>query len=318
MTEQYIEELISKYANGSATREEVETLMNWYRSSDIGDVQWMTQIPGEKHELHERMLLRLRNHVSPRKKIYRLALVRIAAMLVIISGIGIIIFLSRKSPGAEYETIQNPPGKIQLVTLPDSSRVWLNAATTLRYEKDFSKHRRIILDGEAYFEVTHDVNNPFHVQAGEIETIVLGTSFLVKSYARDTATAVDLITGSVKVMKGSSDLALLTPSQQLIFDKKRLSAQVTFFDTVSTAAWRQGKLLFDDQPLYEIANTLERWYGIKIRFNNPAMKECRYYMSFDNTLPLDMLLSRVNEITEAKFTLDKNMNIVTVTGDACK
>jgi transmembrane sensor len=216
-----------------------------------------------------------------------------------------------------YVTVANDFGEIKQVHLPDGSKVWLNAASTLQYVKAFKKDRQIQLNGEAFFEVKHNPNNPFVVEAGSIQTIVLGTFFNIQAYAAENKTVVSVISGLVKVRNEAKDLAILSPSVQLLFNRKEKSAIKTISDTTAVQAWKRGQLLFTGQTLAEISKALERWYGINIVLQNPEVGSCRYYMSFSNTLSLEELLPILSEVTELQYALERNRNTVTLTGMAC-
>lgn len=318
MTEQYIEELITKYANGLASDEEIQQLQDWYRSFRVSDVPWPSSQTAEKEVVSRRMLDRLKTEISFQKKpVVHFSRLKIAAAVFLLAGFATIFLYLYQAP-IEYVTVTNPSGKIQQVSLPDSSIVWLNASTTLHYARSFPKHRKIKLEGEAYFEVTHDAQSPFQVDAGGIQTTVLGTRFNIKAYPSGETTNVSLISGKVKVADSSKDLAVLVPSTQLLYDRNDKIAKTVPADTGSVQAWRRGKLQFQGESFADIASALENWYGIKIIFSNPAMRSCRYYLSFDNTLPLHKLLSTMGEIAEMEYVIDETKNIVTLSGIGCQ
>lgn len=316
MTGQYIEELIQKYAQGTATKAEVEQLMSWYRSAVISDVEWPSARSNEKDILSSRMLGRLLSDVKPqRKPVIAMRWFKVAAIL--IPCIGLALLFLTKAPTNKYVTVVNPSGKIQLVRLPDGSQVWLNAATKLQYRKSFRDHREILLDGEAFFDVRRDLAHPFAIKSGDVTTTVLGTSFNVKAYATDTVAVVTVVTGRVGVNAGTSSLATLNPTDQLQFNSVTKKAIINAGDTSGAVAWRKGRLVFEGKSLAEISQTIEQWYGVKLVFKHPAMKSCRYYMSFANTIPLDTLLSTMSEITNMTYKVDLNNNKVELSGEGC-
>jgi ferric-dicitrate binding protein FerR (iron transport regulator) len=317
MTEQYIEELIAKYANGQASDEEIQKLHDWYRSFHVTEVPWSSSQSSEK-EVSRRMLDRLKNEISVQKApVVPFPWLKVAAVLFLLAGLATVLIYLYQAP-TEYVTVTNPSGKIQQVRLPDSSIVWLNASTTLYYAKSFNEHRNIKLEGEAYFEVTHDPENPFQVDAGEIRTTVLGTQFNIKAYASGATTRISLISGKVKVADSSKDLAVLAPSTQLLYNRKDNVAETARVDTGGVQAWRKGKLQFQGESFAEIAGALENWYGVKIIFSNPAMRSCRYYMTFDNTLPLKKLLPTMAEIAETEYLFDESKGTITLSGKGCQ
>lgn len=317
MTAQSIEELIRKYAEGTATKVDIEELMNWYRSLPINDVKWPSAGENERQELSGRMLNRLLTEITPqRRRIDSMQWLKVAAVL--IPAIGIALFFFLRPESKQYITILNPSGQVKLVSLPDGSRVWLNAATKLRYRESFTDHREIILDGEAFFDVHRDLQHPFTINGGNVTTTVLGTSFNVKAYESDTVTVVTVVTGRVGVKTSSMSRATLTPAGQLHFNRVSKTASTKVVDTIAALAWRKGKLSFDGQSLAEISKTIEYWYGVSIVFRNPAMRNCRYYMSFENTITLDTLLSTMSELTRMKYIVDVNKKVVELSGEGCQ
>ena len=178
--------------------------------------------------------------------------------------------------------------------------------------------RKVKLEGEAYFEVAHDPKHPFSIQGGGVITTVLGTSFNVKAYPFQKLTTVSVITGKVRVEEESKELAILSPSTQIQYDRINKISKTISIDTNLVLAWRKGRLQFQGETFAEIADVLENWYGIQIIFANPQMQSCRYYMSFDNSLTIEKIFSTISEITEMQYVFDRSKNIVTLSGKECE
>jgi ferric-dicitrate binding protein FerR (iron transport regulator) len=174
MTEDQLESLIRKYADGTATEDEIQQLMRWYRTSALNDVYWPSTDVGEKEQLKRRALKRLQQDIKARPShVIRFVWPRVAAVLfTLLTGIAFIYYFTRPKEKS-YVTVKSPSGKIQHVLLPDGSRVWLNASSTLTYNVEFNKTRELKLNGEAFFEVASNVDHPFSVEAGSIKTFVL-------------------------------------------------------------------------------------------------------------------------------------------------
>ncbi|MEO5603171.1 MAG: FecR domain-containing protein, partial [Cyclobacteriaceae bacterium] len=121
------------------------------------------------------------------------------------------------------EVQKTPKGKQQRIVLQDGTQVWLNANSVLKYEKDFSGQatREVHLEGEAFFDVTHNENKPFIVRTSGLAISVLGTSFNVRSYAEDHVVETTLVQGKVTIASGSKDIQRVTllPNQQALFSK---------------------------------------------------------------------------------------------------
>ena len=318
MTEQYIEELIRKYAEGSASPGEIQKLMEWYSLSHPGEVQWPIEDPSEKEVVSKRMLRRLQDRITSRSvRIIGFPWQRIAAILFVFFGVATILVFSLKSSRQSLLTLRNPSGSIQLVTLPDSSRVWLNASTIIHYPESFGQSREVRLEGEAYFEVTHDASHPFIVVAGGLKTTVLGTAFNVKAFRAATSIKVSVINGSVKVTDDSRELGILSPSYELKFDRRTKTQTITPVDTSNVLAWKNGKLKFNGESLAEIAVALENWYDVKIQLQNNSVAACRYYMSVENTTPLEELLTLLSNVSEIRYNVNKEKTAVKIFGQGC-
>ncbi|ANE52125.1 FecR family protein [Flavisolibacter tropicus] len=316
MTEQYIEELVQKYADGTATPKEVQQLMDWYHAAPIGDVPWPDTDAQEKEKVQQRMLQRLQNTLPAKKgHLYWLTPLRVAAA-VLIAVLSAALFYYWPSAPVAYITITNPSGRIKQVQLPDGSTVWLNAATTLKYASAFSKHRQLQLDGEAFFDVTHNAEHPFSVEAGEVQVTVLGTRFNISGYTSSNRTTVSLLKGKVRVSAEEKELAVLSPATQLEWDRQLRKAITKSIDTTAAVAWKAGRLQFQGQTLGEIMQALERWYGVPAHFTNSNLSQCRYYMSFDSAMPLKKVLDLMTEITDMHFALDKQTIIIS--GKGCQ
>src|SRR4030095_9615932 len=136
MTEKNIEKLIQKYGDGTAREDEIKKLIDWY-SDFPGEVNWVSPDTGEKQKVYDRMLNRMQKEIhAERKSVVLFSWLKVAAVLMLFLGIAaLLVFYKPFSPS--YLTVNNPSGKIQLVQLPDGSRVSLNANSRLRYAKDF-------------------------------------------------------------------------------------------------------------------------------------------------------------------------------------
>jgi ferric-dicitrate binding protein FerR (iron transport regulator) len=264
------------------------------------------------------MLNRMQEEIqAERKSVVLFSWLKVAAVVILFLGIAaLLVYYKPFTPS--YLTVNSPSGKIQLIQLPDGSRVSLNATSSLRYAKDFNTNRTMELTGEGFFDVTHDPSHPFKIKAGELETIVVGTSFNIKAYPASASTTISVITGQVRVEHDEKELGLLSPSKQLVYDRLKQTTNAANIDTSNITAWTRGKLQFDGEKFSDIATALENWYGIKIVLKNPGIASCRYYMTFDNTIALDKLLSTMSSITEMQYSVNKNTNTITFSGRECR
>jgi ferric-dicitrate binding protein FerR (iron transport regulator) len=156
-----------------------------------------------------------------------------------------------------YNTMTTPKGGQYKLTLPDGSKVWLNAASSITYPAAFvGKERTVTIKGEVYFEVAKNENMPFHVKANNITVDVLGTNFNIMAYEDEPAIKTTLITGAIKV-----NGHLLKPGQQAVNERITDNA-----DIEEVVAWKNGLFEFNQQPIVSIMQQISRWYDVDIQY----------------------------------------------------
>ena len=179
----------------------------------------------------------------------------------------------------QFNSIETPRGGQYQVNLPDGTKVWLNAGSSLRYPTAFaSKGREVVLNGEAYFEVAKRTNKgervPFLVKTATQIVEVLGTHFNVNSYENESTTKTTLIEGSVKVKPTAmpdhkNELAkILKPGEQSLL--KGTSVKVAEVDTEEALAWKEGFFMFDNENLQSIMRKVSRWYDVEVEFQDKS------------------------------------------------
>lgn len=185
---------------------------------------------------------------------------------------GIIAFPGKKQ--VDFIAVFAPKGKKKTLLLPDGSKVYLNAGSTLHYVKSFNDKRLLILEGEAFFEVAKQPNKPFIVQTKNSQIDVLGTRFNLKSYLEENKTYVTVEEGCVRFSPDKRiQPIILTANKQATYQ-----ADNQHLDTLTThnqIGWKTGYLVFDGDPLIEIVPVLERWYNIRITISDPKLYNYR-------------------------------------------
>jgi transmembrane sensor len=174
-------------------------------------------------------------------------------------------------------TLTTPRGGQYEVVLPDGTRVWLNAASSLKYPTAFTgNERRVELTGEAYFEVSKNARKPFFVKTTNQTVAVLGTHFNINSYADEAATKTTLLEGSVKVTGNTNQLTVkLKPGQQAVNTVTAIDIKQDA-DIDEAVAWKNGKFLFRNTDLRTIMRQLSRWYDVDVEYQgNVAQKHYR-------------------------------------------
>jgi ferric-dicitrate binding protein FerR (iron transport regulator) len=171
-----------------------------------------------------------------------------------------------------YNTMTTPRGRQFRVTLPDGTKAWLNAASSVRYPVAFKgNERKVDITGEVYFEVAKDASKPFLVNAANKATIaVLGTSFNVNAYENEKNITTTLLTGVVKVATpgDAGKEPVLKPGQQAGVSRADGRIQVVGADLDKTMAWKNGLFNFEGASIEDVMRQLERWYDISVVYEN--------------------------------------------------
>ena len=174
-----------------------------------------------------------------------------------------------------YNTMQIPVGGFYQLKLADGTKVWLNSLTRLRFPVTFAgEERKVYLTGEAYFEVARDSVHPFIVATDEgMEVKVYGTEFNVDTYRKGTVKTT-LVNGKVGIrVSATGEEMRLSPNQMALFTKATQSIQVENVDSYGVVAWKDGKFVFEDEPIEEIMERLSRWYDVKVFYANERIKK---------------------------------------------
>ena len=193
----------------------------------------------------------------------------------------------------EYNTIATPRGGRYEVILPDGTRVWLNAASSLRFPTAFvGKERVVELSGESYFEVAHRPDQPFKVRfADGAEIKVLGTHFNIQAYKDETVKAT-LLEGAVEISKQTMK-GIMKPGQQAVIRKEGDVRIVSNVDTEEAIAWKNGYFQFNRADIATIMRQIERWYDVEVEFRGKLSDK-----EFVGKVPRNTRVSEVLKILE--------------------
>ncbi len=210
---------------------------------------------------------------------------RIAAILIIpliLSFLAVFYFQS-KSPVPEmaYAEIQCPMGVRTKFVLPDGTTGFLNSGSTLEYPVIFTNGRNVTLKGEAYFDVTRDEKHPFTVKTPNLETKVLGTQFNVIAYQNENSEEIILKDGKVEVYsKQGKMLETLQPDQKLVLNTETRQYNKNKVEADQYVSWTEGKLVFRNESMQQVANRLGRWYNAEIEIRDPELLKYAFRATF--------------------------------------
>lgn len=199
--------------------------------------------------------------------------------------------------------ITAPVGTRTVVDLPDGSKAWLNAGSSLRYPAFFNKdERHVEISGEAFFQV-RKAAVPFIVRNPGPGIKVYGTSFNVNAYPDETTVTVALAEGKISLLTGKKE-RFLRPGQVSMFDKRTGSLQIKDEQIDRFICWREGKSIFRDTPLNVILRQLQRQYNVEIRLDRPELGSYKYMATFQNE-NLDQILELLKLSAPVTYRYEK-------------
>ena len=208
----------------------------------------------------------------------------------------------------QVHTLRIPRGGEYQIILSDSTRVWVNADSELQYPDRFTgEQRKVVLKGEAYFEVVRDEKHPFKVTVHNVEVEVLGTSFNINAYPERKEIQTTLAQGKVSVTNGKKQV-VLTPGEQAICTDGDI--RVREVDVGEFISWKNGLFMFNRMTLKEIMMQMERWYGLHVIFFSPDIETYTFTGVIDKNLPAEETFKVIEKVVDVHFTLkDKNVVI---------
>ncbi len=208
-----------------------------------------------------------------------------------------------------FNTIETPRGGQYQILLPDGSKVWLNAASSLKYPTSFTalKERNVELKGEAYFEVSKNKAKPFIVHSARQDVKVLGTHFNINAYADEPQVKTTLIEGAVCV-SATPFKEILKPGQESVLSASGM--QVKEVETEEAIAWKNGEFMFSSEPITAIMRKISRWYNVDVSYqgNLAQMRFTGTVSRYSNVSDVLQMLEMTNKI---KFSMQGHQIKVT-------
>ncbi len=229
----------------------------------------------------ENLYLKIQKKISGRKRnlipaVY--TVLKYAAVIIIMISLTTIFYLNRQGQNNNSETtytsVVTETGQRSKVILPDSSIVWLNSGTALSYPNNFSgQNRKVLLNGQAFFQVYHKENSPFSVQANGLIVTVRGTKFDVDAYPDNDKVAVVLESGKVELTHQGSRAFSYTmrPGEKAIYNITNSLMNISYVDALVYSSWKDGKLIFRNEPIDNVFEKLKKWYNIDIEVADPEI-----------------------------------------------
>lgn len=300
-----IEFLITNYFSGKATEEERLALEEWVRLSpennryfqemrNIWQVMNPAFIPaGIEVEKAERKVIEKIGNIKPIRKIL-IYWQRIAAVVTIPLLLLYAYFFLHKTNNQNqelvYQEVRSPHGTFSEINLPDGTSVWLNGGSTLKFPLEFKKgERNVFLNGEGYFEVHSDQKNPFIVKTNQLTLTATGTAFNIEAYENDSISAVTMVNGQINVAFGKSPQVVMVPGERASFNSQTTRCRITQTDPYKWYAWKDGLMMFRDDPLSYVFKRLEQTFNVDIDLKDFSLANAPYRATF-NYESLDEIL----------------------------
>jgi ferric-dicitrate binding protein FerR (iron transport regulator) len=288
-------ELLAAYLAGATSEAEKSAVEAWRQASpanerEFGRYQALWEASRGRAAEYEPDMDRAWRRIQPARElsaaprsgkfipwVRRMAAVLLVGLLL---GAGWYAYRMSRRPELTWVERHTPGEQRQRLQLADGSVVWLNANSTLRYPQAFTDSvREVHLAGEAFFEVARDPAKPFLIHTGPTTTRVLGTSFSVRGYAGEVA--VTVVTGKVALTNRSDALAVtLTPGERGVVRRNANRVEKSPNRDPNFLAWKTRTLTFRNTPLREVLPTLERYFGVTFRTDEPTLLDCRFTGSF--------------------------------------
>ena len=213
-----------------------------------------------------------------------------------------------------YNTVETPKGGQYQIILPDGTKVWLNAASSLKFPLSFasSVDRKVELNGEAYFEVRKDKSHPFKVINEGQEVEVLGTHFNVNGYKDEGAIKTTLLEGSVKVVSTygvNGDEVIIRPGEQAVLTKRGI--EVVKKDVDQVVDWKNGDFIFQKESLKDVMNKIGRWYNVKVVYDQDVNQKLTFSGQMSRSNSISEILKSLESTDEIKFEIKESTIKVT-------
>lgn len=211
-----------------------------------------------------------------------------------------------KEVAVEYNTLEVPVGGFYKLELPDGSKVWLNAASELKFPVRFAgKKREVYLKGEGYFEVSKDTARPFVVHLNQADVTVLGTAFNINAYEEENHIYTTLAEGAVAFYSHQQDKRLvLQPGMQSDMNLQTGATTLEEVDPAMYTAWTEGRYIFQSITLETMMRQLQRWYDFEIFYRKQDLKNYNFRGMLDRDMGIQEVLNIIEETTDVEFQIN--------------
>lgn len=208
-----------------------------------------------------------------------------------------------------YNSLTVPRGGQFTLSLPDSTKIWLNSASKIKYPIHFipGQPREVeLVYGEAYFEVSPSANHhgdEFKVAVGKMEAQVLGTEFNIKAYEEEMDITTTLVNGRV-VLKNDTHKTVLTPYQQAVLPEDSKEFEVNKVSDFNQTLWKEGLFSFQNKSLESIMKVLSRWYDMDVVFESSDLKRVEFTGKLDKKQPIEGIMKTMCQTENMEYSIN--------------
>jgi ferric-dicitrate binding protein FerR (iron transport regulator) len=261
----------------------------------------------------EKALLKIKAQIQKKQKFNYFKMIRQAAAILLLPVTILSVWqastIHKQKESIVENTIVAPPTLRSEFTLPDGTKVWLNGSSSLKYPTRFTGSKRIVeLEGEAYFQVAPDRKKPFLGETSKLIVEAVGTEFNCMAFSHDKTIEVVLTEGKVNILQTLDQerkpITSLTPNQRIIFNKDNNKLVRQNVDPTKYIAWREGKLIFQNDGFQEVLSRLERWYNVDFIADIRQDKDYAFTGSFEGE-ELSNILNYIELTTPVRFRILK-------------
>jgi len=312
-------ELLQRYIEGNVSKEEAESVVDWLDEDGKNVKEFMAL-----HKLYDISLFNkpstenesTKGKAGKRIKKAAFELLKIAAAFIAFIAVSQ-LYTNKQDEDtdntAKYQTIFIPAGQRAELTLPDSTKVWLNAKTKLIYPVRFGEGERMVtLDGEAYFDVRRNEKQPFIVKTKAMDVKVLGTEFNIRAYSELNTSEIALLKGAVDIKESNSNSPYHTLNineNAVLNDGKLDISTIKDFDHFM---WKEGLLCFKGEPVEFIISKLELYFDIKIDVKKKELLKYKYTGKFRTADGVEQVLKVLQLEHKFTYTRDNDLNLITI------
>ncbi|HEY0899463.1 MAG: FecR family protein [Daejeonella sp.] len=314
MDKKFFIHLLHKYNNGTATPEERRLLFSYYELFDADPEVPDLSDTGKGQQIKDQVRGNIWNEIdrlearqdAPDPGRHKLWFSLAAAILIVVSA-GLYFYPQIPSVNAGRITQSYQNKEHRLINLPDGSTVIVAAGSKLNYPSSFDGFatREVYLEGEAYFDIQHNASKPFIVRTGKVATTVLGTAFNIKAWPLDEDITVTVNRGKVRLAAGRNTLGILTPNQQITYNKHKADVVKRHVQAAEYLSWKQEDLLLDNVTVLEAAKILEDRFRVSISITEEPVRIKRFTTTFLKGESLEQVLKSICEFNDAVYTYDK-------------